>query len=143
VEARREPLMRGAIHHIDLTVKDTNASRAFYEAVLGFMGYVLKDDHARGFDMDLRTPEGFCSVGVMRASGPNAAREHDRYSPGLHHVAWNAASREDVDALYALLQKIGATILDAPAEYPRYGDGYYAVFFADPDGLKLEYVHKP
>lgn len=34
-------------------------------------------------------------------------------------------------------------ILDAPAEYPRYGAGYYAVFFADPDGLKLEYVHKP
>ena len=31
--------MRGAVHHIDLTVKDAHASRAFYESVLGFMGY--------------------------------------------------------------------------------------------------------
>jgi catechol 2,3-dioxygenase-like lactoylglutathione lyase family enzyme len=135
--------MRGAIHHIDVSVKDPDASRAFYEAVLGFMGYALKDDHERGFDMDLVTAEGFCSVGVMRAQGPNAGRAHDRYSPGLHHIAWNAASREDVDALHALLLNIGAEVLDAPAEYARYGAGYYAVFFADPDGLKLEYVHKP
>jgi catechol 2,3-dioxygenase-like lactoylglutathione lyase family enzyme len=135
--------MRGAMHHIDLSVKSPEASRAFYEAVLGFMGYAVKDVHARGFDMDLRTAEGFCSIGIMRAEGPNAGRAHDRYSPGLHHVAWTAASREDVDALYALLQRIGADILDPPADYPRYGDGYYAVFFADPDGLKLEYVFKP
>ena len=34
-------------------------------------------------------------------------------------------------------------ILDAPAEYPQYGPNYYAVFFADPDGMKLELVHFP
>lgn len=135
--------MRGAVHHVDLTVASPEASRAFYEAVLGFMGYVVKDEHARGFDMDLKAAEGFCSIGVMRAEGPNVARPHDRYAPGLHHIAWTAASRDDVDALYALLQRIGATVLDPPADYPRYGEGYYAVFFADPDGLKLEYVHKP
>jgi hypothetical protein len=45
--------------------------------------------------------------------------------------------------MYAHLLQIGATILDPPADYPRYGPGYYAVFFADPDGLKLEYVYKP
>jgi len=39
-------------------------------------------------------------------------------------------------------RRIGATILDAPAEYD-YTPGYYAVFFADPDGLKLEVVHEP
>ena len=37
----------------------------------------------------------------------------------------------------------GATILDPPAEYPDYGKGYYAVFFADPDGMKLEYAFTP
>ena len=135
--------MRGAVHHVDLTVRDPAASRAFYEAVLGFMGYAMKDEHARGFDMDLSDGKGFCSIGVMRAEGANAGRAHDRYAPGLHHIAWTASSREDVDALYALLLKIGATILDRPTDYPRYGPGYYAVFFADPDGLKLEYVFKP
>ena len=135
--------MRGAIHHLDLTVRDPQVSRAFYAAVLGFMGYREVADHARGFDYDRRTPDGFCSIGIMKAEGPNADRVHDRYSPGLHHVAWAAESREDVDAMHALLQGLGATVLDAPADYPRYGPGYYAVFFADPDGLKLEYVFKP
>jgi catechol 2,3-dioxygenase-like lactoylglutathione lyase family enzyme len=136
-------MKRGSVHHVDLTVRDPALSRPFYEAVLGFLGYVLKDDHTRGFDMDLSTDEGFCSIGIVRAEGPNAARAHDRYTPGLHHIAWNAASRDDVDAMFALLTRLGAKVLDPPADYPRYGPGYYAVFFADPDGLKLEYVFKP
>jgi glyoxylase I family protein len=134
--------MRGAIHHLDLTVKDPWASRDFYTQVLGFMGYRQSAEDVRGFDFDL-AGEGFCSIGIMKAQGEGLARVHDRYSPGLHHVAWTAESREDVDAMYALVQRIGATVLDPPADYPQYGQGYYAVFFADPDGLKLEFVFKP
>jgi catechol 2,3-dioxygenase-like lactoylglutathione lyase family enzyme len=142
--------MRGSVHHIDLTVKDAHASRAFYESVLGFMGYRLagpisdlSNAPPNGYDFDLRDGDDFCSIGILSARGENAGRAHDRYSVGLHHVAWTAASREDVDAMYAHLLSIGATVLDPPAEYPQYGPTYYAVFFADPDGLKLEYVHKP
>lgn len=137
-------MKRGAIHHVDLSVKDPNASRGFYEAVLGFMGYVVADTYEYGFDMDLRA-DGLlaASIGILQARGDNAGRTHDRYSPGLHHIAWSAGSRADVDAMHALLQRIGANVLDAPDEYPRYGPGYYAVFFTDPDGLKLEYVFKP
>ncbi|MEZ6011831.1 MAG: VOC family protein [Hyphomonas sp.] len=136
--------MRGLVNHVDLTVKDIAASRPFYEAVLGHMGYAVSSAHQRGVDFDLTTPEGvFCSIGIVRASEDGASRPHDRYAPGLHHLAWTAADRADVDAMYQLLLDIGATILDSPADYPRYGPGYYAVFFADPDGLKLEYVHWP
>lgn len=137
-------MKRGAVHHVDLTVRDPEASREFYETVLGFVGYVVVDTYDYGFDMDARDESGALvgSIGILKARGENTARTHDRYAPGLHHIAWNAASREDVDALHALLAKIGATILDAPAEYPKYGPGYYAVFFADPDGLKLEYVFR-
>lgn len=142
--------MRGGIHHIDLTVKDAHASRAFYESVLGFMGYRLSsfisdlnDAPHNGYDFDLQDSESFCSIGILSARGENANREHDRYSAGLHHAAWTAESRDDVDAMYAHLLSIGATILHPPAAYPKYGPTYYAVFFADPDGLKLEYVHKP
>lgn len=136
--------MRGLVHHIDLSVTDLARSRPFYIAVLGFMGFTEGEDYgARGADYDLHADGAFCSIGIRVSEGPNAARTHDRYAPGLHHLAWTAASRDDVDALYALLLKIGATILDPPAAYPQYGAGYYAVFFADPDGLKLEYVFKP
>ena len=141
MEAGREPLMRGSIHHIDLTVKSVQASRAFYQTVLGFMGFVIVDDRPNFIDFQLAGQP--CFVGIATASGANATRAHDRYSPGLHHLAWNAEDRADVDALYALLKSIGANVLDAPAEYPQYSAGYYAVFFTDPDGLKLEYVHKP
>ncbi|MGH6871563.1 MAG: VOC family protein [Rhizomicrobium sp.] len=136
-------MTRGLVHHVDLTVADPERSRPFYETVLGFMGYRLGHADARGYDFDLVAPGSGYSIGIKRAEGPNAARAHDRYAPGLHHLAWQAESRADVDALHALLVRIGATILDPPADYPAYGAGYYAVFFADPDGLKLEYVFKP
>jgi catechol 2,3-dioxygenase-like lactoylglutathione lyase family enzyme len=41
--------------------------------------------------------------------------------------------------MYALLNQMGATILDAPAEYP-YSPGYFAVYFTDPDGLTFEFA---
>lgn len=137
-------MQRGFVHHIDLSVTDLARSKAFYEAVLKHMGYAVGEDYgARGQDYDLVTPQGFSSIGIRVSEGTHASRQHDRYSPGLHHLAWTAASCADVDALYALLQGIGATILDAPAEYLQYSAGYYAVFFADPDGMKLEYVYRP
>lgn len=131
---------RGLVHHIDLTVTSLARSRPFYETVLGFLGYRRSADHDNGSDWD-RVGEPFHSIGILKARGEGAARPHDRTSPGLHHLAWASDSREDVDRLHALLTSIDALILDPPADYPQYGPDYYAVFFADPDGLKLEYVH--
>lgn len=136
--------MRGMVDHVDLTVADPAASFAFYEAVLGYMGFRIARAHERGYDFDRNPSDGLTmSIGIVRAEGDGKARRHDRYSPGLHHLALAAASRADVDGLHALLVHIGATVLDPPADYPEYGQGYYAVFFADPDGLKLEFVHPP
>ena len=51
-------------------------------------------------------------------------------------------SREAVDERAAWLAERGAEIESGPAEY-WYLPGYYAVFFYDPDGIKLELVHLP
>jgi catechol 2,3-dioxygenase-like lactoylglutathione lyase family enzyme len=133
--------MRGQMHHIDLTVKDPEESAALYDPVLRFLGY----ERIREHEWRLEGPTGGCSIALNPAKGPNQDRGHDRYSPGLHHFAWRAASREEVDRFHEHLLRIGATILDAPAEYPQYnsGQGYYAVFFTDPDGLKLEVAFTP
>lgn len=131
--------MRGLIHHLDLTVQDLAASATFYGALLGFLGYRRVRDEPGGIDWDLRSARRLCSIGLK----PARTQTHDRYSCGLHHLAWHAESRADVDRLHDLLLDLGAMILDAPADYPSYGTGYYAVFFADPDGMKLEFVHFP
>ncbi len=133
--------MRGLVHHVVLTVADPETSSPFYDAVLGFLGY--RREH--GFEWEVETAGHSQSVGLVKAREAGADRVHDRYVPGLHHIAWRAESRSDVDQLHQRLLEIGATVLDAPADYPQYnkGRGYYAVFFTDLDGLKLEYVYTP
>lgn len=137
--------MRGRIDHVILTVRDPEASFALYDGFLRFLGYELAARGEAGSEWVLEDEDGSPSVGLVRAHGDGIARCHDRYAPGLHHLAWAAGSREDVDRLHELLVGLHAEVLDAPAEYPQYngGRGYYAVFFADADGLKLEYVFTP
>jgi len=139
-----EVVFRGAINHLDLTVTDPGVSEPFYRRVLCFMGFEPRrlahgSTHLPLFHSTQKGQRLF-SIALQVAKHRG---EHDRYKPGLHHVAFSAASRADVDGLHELLVKMGATILDPPAEYPQYAPGYYAVFFSDPDGLKLEFVHMP
>lgn len=127
---------RGRVHHIDLTVSDLPVATDFYDAILPLMGFRRLPDAA----------EGPVWTGELVEIGLQAARQqrsHDRYAPGLHHLAFSASGRPDVDRLYSQLCALGVRVLDAPAEYPAYGPGYYAVFFADPDGIKLEYAYTP
>ena len=136
--------MSSPLHHLDLNVSDLKRSHAFYDRVLTRIGYRPVDYSAlgepAGFDWLAPAGAGRFSIGLYPARG-NAS--HDRYSPGVHHIALAAPSREAVDDLYTFLLEIGAKILDAPREYPKYEPGYYAVFFLDPDGIKLEYVFTP
>jgi catechol 2,3-dioxygenase-like lactoylglutathione lyase family enzyme len=138
------PLPRlGSMNHIRLTVTDIPRAEAFYGAILGFMSYRLVEKSDTRLAWTAMTPGGSLQwVIVSLADTGRADRPHDRYAPGLHHFAWNADSRDQVDRFHELLHRIGAAVLDPPAEYD-YEPGYYAVFFLDPDGMKLELVHVP
>jgi catechol 2,3-dioxygenase-like lactoylglutathione lyase family enzyme len=129
----------GWLHHIDLTASDLPRSLAYYARVLPLMGFERIADCDEG---PLWAGQGM-ELGLQAARSESRGARHDRYAPGLHHLAFGAASRADVDRAHAELVKIGVEILDAPAVYERYTPDYYAVFFADPDGMKLEYVHTP
>ena len=134
-------MSRGAFHHVDLTVSDVTASARVYGPVLEFLGYTQVKDTLEACEWDLRGREPFgASLGIRAA---RAVHAHDRYAPGLHHLAWRAASRDEVDHLYLLLLEKGIQVLDPPAHYPQYAGDYYAVFFGDPNGIKLELVYAP
>jgi len=126
----------GRIHHLDLTVSELAGATAFYDGVLPLLGFARIGD----------APEGPLWAGETVEIGLQAARgaaPHDRHAPGLHHLAFAAATRAAVDGAHAELLRRGVTILDPPDHYPQYCEGYYAFFFEGPDGVKLEYAFTP
>lgn len=130
----------GFINHLDLTVTDLAASGAYYDKILTRLGYTRSKEYAG----DVPCWQ-FNGAGATLSIGLHKAKErtvHNRYSPGLHHLAFHAASRKEVDEFFRFLLSEHLPILDDPAEYD-YTPGYYAVFFADPDGIKLELVYEP
>ena len=129
----------GRLSHLCLTVRDLGVSVAFYDRIMGFLGY--RRSETREDYVEWEGPAGWF---ILRPARDGARdRAHDRTAPGLHHLAWRAAGRAEVDAFARLLRDMGATIESGPADQPDYGEGYYAVFFLDPDGIKLELAHTP
>ena len=133
---------RGSVHHIDLNVRDLAASKRVYGPILDFLGYRQVKDDPQGCEWDLGSGNARTSLGLRPCDPSLMGYAHQRYAPGLHHIAWCAESREAVDAVYRRLVDLGITVLDAPAPYPEYSADYYAVFFEDPDGMKLEVLHE-
>jgi glyoxylase I family protein len=136
---------RGALNHLDLTVTDYQRSAPFYERLLTSLGFRRIEGSSEPV-WSMRYPSGASwNIALQLARPESREKRHDRYAPGLHHIAFHAESRDDVDGIHQLMRDGGATVLDAPADYGGrgYSPGYYAVFFADPDGIKVEVVHEP
>jgi catechol 2,3-dioxygenase-like lactoylglutathione lyase family enzyme len=125
--------------HVDLVCRDLSRSLAFYRAVFGPLGLgepVLFDGE-RGEQIHyLRFPRpGSGSLGLRQAFEP---QEFELYAPGFHHLSLFVDSRADVDAAYGAAVVAGAEVLHPPQLWPQYHADYYAAFFLDPDGFRLE-----
>ena len=138
--APKTPTLNG-IHHVFINVNDIARARPFYVALMPRIGYTGMWEY-----------EGTTSLGFLGAGGSfwikQAPPEYaaDRFSKdrvGLCEIAFRAECREQIDALAGDIPTWGGTILDAPREYPEYVPGYYAIFFSDPEGIKLEVVYIP
>jgi len=131
------------VHHVIVTVNDFARSRAFYAALLPRLGYGASWEYP-----DAERPSiGWLGPGGsfwIKAADSRYARDvFSKDRVGLCEVAFHADDRALVDALAREVPGWGGAILDAPREYPEYAQGYYAVFFTDPNGIKLEAVHLP
>jgi len=125
--------------HVDLVCRDLDASLAFYAAVLGPVGleppFLVPGERGEQIHY-LRFPRrGSGSLGLRQAL---ADQEFDLYAPGLHHVSFVVDTRDEVDGVHARAREAGAEILHAPRLWPQYHPAYYATFFLDPDGFRLE-----
>jgi glyoxylase I family protein len=129
------------VHHVDLVVSSIERSLAFYSELLGPLGFhrVSEVEGERGETIWYLSGPG-TSVGLREVQSESG--DYDRYRIGLHHLAFEAVSRSDVDERAAWLRAQNVELESEPQEY-TYIPGYYAVFFYDPDGLKLEIVHVP
>jgi catechol 2,3-dioxygenase-like lactoylglutathione lyase family enzyme len=128
------------IHHLDLVVTSLERSVSFYRELLEPLGYSRVGDIVGKRGETVRYVAGRGpAIGIREAK---VAGEYDRYRVGVHHVAFEAPSRDVVDERHRWALERGVEIESPPKEYD-YMPGYYAFFFYDPDGLKLEVVHAP
>lgn len=120
-----------AVDHLVISVSDFDLSRQFYSGLMGFLGFEVLDELQ---DM-MGWTNGTTRLWISQADSQGLAHPYRKGDPGFHHYAWGLRNRQDVDDLQAWLTDQGVTIVDPAGEY--YPD-YYAVFFLDPDGMKLE-----
>ena len=125
------------IDHLAIRVADLARSKDYYDRLLGFLGFFLEWE----FGEVVGWNNGETMFWITQADAEGQRHPHRTGNIGYHHYAFELAAREQVDALHVYLVAQQVEIVDPPADYPSYGEGYYAVFFLDPDGLKLEAMH--
>lgn len=121
------------IDHVYFTVRDLPKSRAFYDVVLGTLGFrsgkfsIGGDPHASYYNRHF---------GIVLRPARNTTA-HDPYAAGLHHFCLRVDQSSDVDTVARDLAAAGVSA-SQPKLYPEYAPDYYAIFLEDPDGLRLE-----
>jgi catechol 2,3-dioxygenase-like lactoylglutathione lyase family enzyme len=127
---------KGRIHHIELYVSDLEQSMEFWSWFLSDLGYDLyqKWDKGKSYKLEesyivfVQTEEKYMEI------------PYHRCGVGLNHLAFHADSREEVDVMTEKLIHRGINILYEDRHPFAGGEDYYAVFFEDPDRIKVEFV---
>lgn len=118
--------------HIDHRVGNVKRVRAFYHALMPALGYTQIKDY--GTAIEYYSPDA-----ANQFFGIHQRADH---LPTRTRVAFAARTRADVDRIGAMLAAAGAKRIQGPEHCPDYAQPYYAVFFEDPEGNKLEVCYR-
>jgi glyoxylase I family protein len=135
--SKSAPVRVTAIDHIYVAVSDLRRSERFYDRLMRFLDFrkgtnpIDGEPHLHYYNRDVR-------ISLRPARG--SRRLHDPYAPGLHHLCLRVPTRTAVDAAAQGLRKLEIQVTP-PRLYPQYAPDYYALFFRDPDGIRLEIVN--
>jgi predicted lactoylglutathione lyase len=125
--------MKRIFDHIDLRVKDRAVAQQFYGRLLPALGFT--------------TEASADEWGVFYAGKPGPVEffgfiEDRRHQPNESRIAFWAESRAEVDRLTEVVRQAGGQNLEGPQVWTEYHPGYYALFFDDPSGNRLEICHR-
>jgi len=124
------------LHHVEINVSDLGRSRDFWEWFLTRLGYELYQDWEKGFSFK----QGKTYVVFVQTEARFLDTPYHRKATGLNHLAFHAASPDEVDEMARLLKQKGVRLLYED-RYPHAGGPeHYAVFFEDPDRIKVEFA---
>ena len=121
---------RGLFDHIDLRVRNRARAQKFFAKVLPAIGFAL--------DKSAEEWGAFEKDGAGKPSEFFGFTEDANHSPNDTRIAFWAETREQVDRVAQVVREAGGRNLEGPQIWPEYSPGYYALFFEDPDGNKLE-----
>lgn len=131
--------MKATLSHIQINVSDFDTSVKFYKEFLGYLDYevTMEDEEVVGFD------DGQCSIFLIKTPDKYKSNKFHRKNPGLNHLCFKVGSKENVDRFTNefLNARNIKTLYDTPKLFAEYTDKYYAVFFEDPDRIKLEVAY--
>jgi lactoylglutathione lyase len=117
--------------HIGITVSDLDVSEGFYQEVLGL----------RVVDESLQFPSRYASMArdgkTVLTLWEQSRRRPKKHRPGLHHLAFETDSMEEVNRTKRLLEHLGARWGEGARLYPE-GSAGATIYFEDPDGIRIE-----
>ena len=124
--------MRRRYDHIDLRVRSLAEARPFYETLLPALGFT----HDVGIEHRLQLE----AAGADGGTELFGVTESPRHMANECRIAFWADSPSELDQLAEIIVRAGARNVEGPGYHE--GPGYYAVFFEDPSGNRLEICHR-
>lgn len=128
--------MKASVYHIQINCSDIKVSAKFYKKLLGYLEYKIIHDG----DSILGMTNGLTDFWLVETDKKYKENKFHRKNTGLNHVAFMVSSKDDVEKFTNEFLKPGkvSILYDTPKLFPEYTPDYYAVFFEDPDRIKLE-----
>ena len=129
-------MAQGLIHHIEINVSDLKKSVSFWGWFLTEIGYESYQEWENGQSFKI----GESYIVFVQTDDTYLDIPFHRRRTGLNHLAFHGSSREQIDDLTDKLKQKGIHILYQDQHPFAGGPGHYAVFFEDPDRIKVELV---